>query len=98
MTVAAAALRTGLQAIRRAPLRLTLTGLGVAVGVWSVTSMLGVAAGAYGEATAVVGRLGAETIGMAPNRDWEGGRLVPLMRFSRDDRAAIASSPTFAPR
>ena len=91
LAVAAATLRTGLQGIRRAPLRSALTGLAVATGVWSVTSMLGVAAGAYGEATAVVGRLGAEIISMAPEWDWE--KMVPLMKFTREDAAAMASLP-----
>ena len=93
MAAASAALCIGLQAIRRAPFRSALTGLAVAVGVWSVTSMLGVTAGAYSEATAVVGRLGAEIISMAPRWDFEGETPAPLMQFSRNDAAAIASLP-----
>ena len=68
-----------------------LTALGVAAGVWSVTSMLGVAAGAYSEATAVIGRLGAEMISVFPAFDWE--KRAPAVRLARDDAAAIASLP-----
>ena len=91
LAVAAAALRTGLAAIRRAPLRSALAGLSVAVGVWSVTSMLGLAAGVYGEATAVIGRLGAEMITVGQGIDME--RMAPAIELTRDDVAAIASLP-----
>jgi len=82
-------LRLALQAIRRNPLRSSLTVLGIVIGVAAVIAMVTIGAGATAKVTADLAKLGPNLLLVRPGQSFSGGARSDAPPFDLADVEAI---------